>query len=425
MYGAAQTYVETMSVLKCVARVQPRLEPLLVDELADLGVAATIKQSGGVVRFQLNQQQLWRVAHFSRLAEDVRVSIGHCHAKTFKDLFQGVEKVAWHAYIPRPTRRGKTRPVQVRVATQGSRYLFHKRALSSRIAEQITKKLSGRPAETRVSDWSTRGTGVYLRSGEPAYDPLHTEHSPVVHCEINGTSVEFLVEAATDLYRRGYRQFITEAPLRETLSAACARLAGLPAKRDTSHHLCVWDPFCGSGTVLIEACCTLARCPAHPAAAQFAFTSFPIHLRNDFEAFMTREVEGAVRQSSMSGQFIGSDRDPKAISASVANAERAGLNAMWLQGDFEEIEPNIPQGACIISNLPYGVRTKVDQSKQSDKVGLFSRFGRMLARRTDLHNVYVLNGHPDFVRSSQLSWTPILRFSNFGLPVQFLKLARQ
>jgi putative N6-adenine-specific DNA methylase len=153
---------------------------------------------------------------------------------------------------------------------------------------------------------------------------------------------------------RGYRQELARAPLRETLAAAMLLGSGWP--RD---ELLV-DPFCGSGTIAIEAALLARRIPpglANPEGTPraYRFESWPEHDAGAWAACVT-EARAAILPEAPAPLF-GFDKDPGAIRAARANAARAGVQGDVELGErsFESFEPPAPSG-WLVCNPPYGVR---------------------------------------------------------------------
>lgn len=151
------------------------------------------------------------------------------------------------------------------------------------------------------------------------------------------------------LYRRGYRQEVSRAPLRETLAAGLLRLA---QHRPTEP---LWDPLCGSGTLAIEAA-LMSRGIAAGLHRGFAFEQFPSHDPVAYE----RE-KAALRSSQLSGvpaPIRASDLNAGSLGTARRNATRAGVagDLKLFRHDATHPVPDLPAGALVISNLPYGKR---------------------------------------------------------------------
>jgi len=228
---------------------------------------------------------------------------------------------------------------------------------------------------------------------------------------------EFTISADSSgeaLHRRGYRQAIGPAPLRESLAAALLRLAGW----DGSTPL--MDPFCGSGTIPIEAA-LLARgiAPGISAADRrprgFAFTAWPEH-----DAAGWRSQVGAARaavRERAGVAIVGSDRDAGAVELARSNAERAGVSddVQWLRASLSAAQAPSSDTA-LVSNPPYGVRV----SAGSDLRDLWAALGRFIRERVPHGAVALLSPDPALERQLALPLTGAAATRNGGIAVRML-----
>ena len=360
------------------ATITPGLEPLLLAELVQLGLQHVRARQGGVTVVGA-PEDLWRVCLHSRLAESARVRLGRPTRVTTLDQLQArAGALAWAAFLP----RGGPSP-QLRVTCRKSR-LMHSGAVAQRLGEALRQRL----------------------------DCGHSEGQQLVHARLDHDQLQLSVDASGELlYRRGYRQHVGEAPLRETLAAACLAAAGY----DGSGPL--WDPFCGSGTIPIEAL-DLASGRAAGSRRGFAFERWPVHDARAYGSWHKTLPQVVAPTAAV----MGSDINAKAVAAAQHNAARAELapHASLVRGDFDQLAAQAPEGAAVVSNPPYGHRSR----GEGQLARTFSRFGRLLRARQDLDPVLVMAGHPEFSRLTGLRWEELLRCTNRGLPVRLLRLSR-
>lgn len=364
------------------AAVTPGLEDLLVTELTALDLAGATIVRGGV-ELAGGPEVLWRLALQSRLAESLRVRVGRSFAATsFAQLEQRVERLPWAAYIA----RGAAVP-RMQVTCHRSR-LYHTGAVAQRVQRVVARRL------------------------ELCADPTDGEQA-TIFARIVRDQVQLAVDASGELlHRRGYRTHVGLAPLRETLAAACLAAAGFDGTRP------LWDPFCGSGTLLLEA--QSMACGVLPGALrEFAFQRWPVH---QADAFAAHRVGLTPSPGTPAAAALGSDLDPGALEAARHNAKNAGLTShiQWRQGDFEAVAGEVPRGAMVVSNPPYGHRL----GGQGQLARTFRRLGLLLRRRADLDPVVLLWGHPDLPRAGGLRWRAITSLHNRGLAVKLLRLER-
>jgi len=365
--------------------VTPGLEPLLAQELVELGLCDRPSAVAGGVELAGDRRCVWQVALRSRLAESVRVRLGRpFRAVRFEQLRERLGRLPWSAYIPRGLRP------EVRVSCRRSR-LYHSDAVAQRIEAVLEERL-----ETAAP---VAAAGLHAGGLQP----------PRVYARLERDLVQISIDASGEpLHRRGYRTHVGAAPLRETLAAACLRAAGL------SGVSALWDPFCGAGTVPVEAL-REAMDLAPGASRRFAFEAWPTH---DAEAYgvLVRDLPAA-RPPAMS--VFGSDVDRDVLAAARDNARRAGVaeHLKLLEGDFETVAARIPPGAAVVTNPPHGRRLTGRGLRE-----LHRRLGALLAGRPDLSPVHVLTGYPGFRRATGLPWRQVLTFDNRGSPVRLLRL---
>jgi len=210
------------------------------------------------------------------------------------------------------------------------------------------------------------------------------------------------------LHRRGYRLATAKAPLRETLASAMVLASGW----NTNSPLL--DPFCGSGTIPIEAALWARRFPAGHAR-RFAFMDWP-HFDSGFWKKLLADAAKAI--SSDIPDIIASDRDRGAIQAAQANAERAGV-ADFIEFSHKAISAiGPPPGpGWVITNPPYGVRLR----KTKDLRNLYAQLGKILRTRCPGWHVAILCDRIQLVHSTGLNLDKGIPMMNGGLKVRLAR----
>ncbi len=355
--------------------VAPGLEAALADEVESLVPGVKLKRRAGGVEFRVDLPGLMTVARRSRIAESVRVRVARFEARDFRTLEAGLDRVPWDAYV----RRG-TEPV-IRVRARRSK-LIHSDAIAERVGRALER----------------RGPGP----GGPA---------PTVHVRLEKDRVQVSIEAADELlHRRGWRGEGGQAPLRENLAAACLALSGWEPVAP------LWDPFCGSGTLILEG--LARRAPGLLAESQERqIQRWPIF---DAETWDGLELERC--EPPEGGALLGTDRDGEAVARANGNASRAGVAeaARFEVAPLAQAEQRVPQGAAVVTNTPYGKRL----AGGKDLRRAFHDLGRLLAHRTDLGPVVALVGHDRFERDTRLKWNTVVQFPNRGTRVRLVRLNR-
>jgi putative N6-adenine-specific DNA methylase len=209
------------------------------------------------------------------------------------------------------------------------------------------------------------------------------------------------------LHRRGYRQAVAKAPLRETLAAAMI-LASRWDKRSA-----LVDPFCGSGTIPIEAA-LIARNVAPGKHRDFAFMRWPNFDAKLWQHALDRALT-AERITRM--PILGFDRDAGAIDAARENAGRAKV----LDQVAFDVQPlsslQVPAAAgWLITNPPYGVRV----GERTHLRDLYARLGRISQERLSRWHIGLLSAHPALEAQLALPLEEVFRTTNGGLNVRLV-----
>jgi putative N6-adenine-specific DNA methylase len=208
------------------------------------------------------------------------------------------------------------------------------------------------------------------------------------------------------LHRRGYRLETAKAPLRENLAAGLLLASGWQPSTP------LIDPFCGSGTLPIEAA-LIARSIAPGKNRRFAFMNWPNFDSSVWEAVYKQAV---AREHLSSAPILGSDRDEGAIRISSANAERAGvLDSIGFSCQaFSAVEP--PEGkGWVVTNPPYGIRV----SPGHDLRNLYTHLGDVLREKYSGWTVGILCSDPILLGHTKLKIREELSLINGGIPVKF------
>lgn len=348
------------ALLDCFAPCAPGVEPLLAVEIGALGVRAP-KAVGGGVAFRATTRELYVANVGLRTANRVLVRVGSFTATTFGELEQAVDRIDWSPYL--------SGGADVRVTTRASA-LYHAGAVEERVV--------------RV-----------LGAGEQK-----------VHVRIDRDHVTLSVDASGDhLHFRGWRLATAKAPLRETLAAALLAAAGWDATMP------LVDPFCGSGTIPIEAA-LLARRIAPGLGRSFSFQTWP-----SFEPGTWASVTGAAKAAirpEAGVAIVAADRDAGAVRSTHENAARAGVESDLSVRRAAVSELAVPNGpGWVIANPPYGERVQAGRA-------LYGALGKVLHARARGWHVGLLVDDPALAALTSVTFAERLRTTNGGLPVRFL-----
>lgn len=296
------------------------IEGLLADELKALGADSVTAENGRVL-FSGDEFIAARANIKSRLAERVLLLIGSFKAVTFDQLFEGVRALPLYKYI------GEKDAFPVKGWSLNSA-LHSIPDCQSIIKKAMVKSLS----ERYKTDW-------FIETGSLCQ----------IRFSIHKDMVSIMIDLSGEgLHKRGYRKNSAEAPLKETLAAAIVSLARLYPDSF------LYDPFCGSGTILIEA--AMAAYNIAPGLGRsFAGEKLPFLTKAAWES--ERAMALAEIDRSVPFKAIGFDIDESAVNLTLQNAKKAGVSGAVSCSvrDISEFCIDTPRGV-VITNPPYGER---------------------------------------------------------------------
>lgn len=361
---------------------QPGLERIIADELRSLGIANPHPVLGGV-EFRGFLTHIYKVNLWSRTTERVVLRLREFRAESFRELHHKAARTAWEAFLTPGCE------VSIRTTCRKSQ-LIHSGGVSERIVHGISDRL-GQPSRLVTTDEENK-------SARPNF---------IVVRVIDDRCLISLDTSGALLHFRGYRQATAKAPLRETLAAAMLLSSGWTPDQS------LLDPFCGSGTIPIEAA-LLARRMAPGRRRKFAFMEWPQFDQAGWDALVAEA--DSLSLSRIAASIQSSDRDTGAIGAGRANADRAGVldDIDFTQRAVSAIEP-IGVGH-VITNPPYGQRVG-----GGDVRNLYAQFGKVLRAKCQGWRVAMLASEVQLERSTGLRFEPLLRFSNGGIKVRFVQ----
>jgi putative N6-adenine-specific DNA methylase len=368
----------------------PGFEPIVRSELAGLRIAAR-EESGGAA-WEGGLREIYSANLHLRSASRILVRVAVFRARSFIEMERYARRIDWSPFLSRGTR------VRLRVASRKSR-LYHERAIAERLGRFLAEDVG-----TSVSADATDDD----RDEEGGGDQLIVVRVYRDECTVSADSSGAL------LHRRGYRQAVAKAPLRETLAA------GLLLSCGWSREIPLVDPFCGSGTIPIEAALYARNIPSGLASAGVEPRAFAFHRWPGFETETWGELLTGARAGirEHAGAVIrASDRDAGAIEAARANALRAGVgdDIEFTVVPLSSIAP-LPPRTWMITNPPYGVRIGEGPPLRS----LYAAIGHVARERLQGGRVVLVSGDDTLDRQVGLEWTELLQTRNGGIPIRFL-----
>lgn len=310
------------------------LEEVLTDELNELGYKVT-EQLNRAVQVKGTWKDVYFLNLHLRCAISVLVEIHKFSIRREEDLYKKSLEIDWTNYFS----VDKTFAVKGAVFTdvfKHSQYPFL--LVKDAIVDTFRDKEGNRP-------------NVQVKGPQVLFDLY-----------INNTNVTIsLNTSGVPLFQRGYRQATGEAPLNEVVAAALIRMTGWDKKTDFI------DPFCGSGTLLIEAALLAADLPSNLERQHYAFKNF-----KNFSADIWEEMYNASikRVSSLPCRIYGSDHNAEMITKARRNLRGLAVGRFVETSvlEFDEVK-NPGNGGIVLTNPPYGERMGTDIEVLYEKLG--------------------------------------------------------
>lgn len=328
-----------MQTFELIAPCHFGLESVVKNEIYDLGYEIT-EVDDGRVTFEGDAEAIVRANLSLRTAERVLLKTGSFHAETFEDLFQGTRAIPWEELLPRDARFWVTKAssVKSKLFSPSDIQSVMKKAMVSRMSEHYGLTLF---PETGAS-YPVR---VFIKKDEVT-----------VAVDTTGES----------LHKRGYRKYKVQAPIAENLAA------GLIALTPWRPGRMLVDPFCGSGTFLIEA----AMISAHIApglSRSFTAETWTGLISSSLWTEIREELRGEI-DLSVPCDLQGYDIDRDAVYAARENAKLAGVADLIHFQVRPVAELSHPRSyGFIITNPPYGER--LEKGQDQDLLLLYKTLG--------------------------------------------------
>ena len=332
------------------------LEGPIADELKRLNIT-DVRSENGRVYFTGGDKELARANICLRIGERVLIELGSFEAKSFDELFEGTRALPWESIIP----ADGAFPVKG--------YSLNSQLFSVSDCQKIIKKaVVERLKSVYRIDWFQETGALYQ-----------------IQFSIMKDRVSLCIDTSGDgLHKRGYRPAHNAAPLKETMAAAMVMLSRYRGRDD----FC--DPFCGSGTIPIEAA-LIAKNRAPGLDRGFTAQGWKSVDRRVWEderqAARAREFHGDYR-------IVGSDIDPRAVAIANENAQRANVSDVvrFEVSDAMAFDRQTERGV-IVTNPPYGERIMEKQEAET----LYRGFGKAWAACPNWQ-LYLLSSHTEFER---------------------------
>lgn len=338
----------------------PGLEAPLCAEALEQGFEGATVTDGGVT-FTGTWADVWRANLVLRGPTRILARFAEFRAMHLAQLDKRARKVAWGDFLKPGI------PVRVEASCKRSR-IYHAGAASQRVATAIREEFG-----------ATIDEEAALRIMVRIEDDLVT-----LSIDTTGAS----------LHKRGFKEAVNKAPMRETMAAMFLRQCGYDGTQT------VLDPMCGSGTFVIEAAeIALGLLPGRERS--FAFELLPSF---DAKAFSALRANASPKTGTQ--RFFGSDRDPGAIRMASENAERSDVTALtqFEQRSVEDLEPPPGPPGLVILNPPYGTRI----GDKAPLVTLHRTLGTVLKTRFKGWRVGIITADKNLAGATGLKFEPAL-----------------
>ena len=330
------------------------LEGIAGDELRRMGME-NVKVEDRRVLFTGDENALAKANICLRTGERIMVVLAQFQAKTFEELFQGVYRTNLEDFI------GKEDQFPVKG------HCLNSQLMSVSDCQAIIKKAASRRLGEKYGISWLPETGIKYQ----------------LHFTILNDQVTLSLDTSGQgLHKRGYRAIGNDAPLHETLAAGMIQLTRFRGREF------FWDPFCGSGTIPIEAA-LIAKNRAPGLTRSFAAQEFPWIPK---DAWTNARQEARDKEFKGPYRILGSDSDPACVSLSFANAKKAGVSDCVTFKDGDATKMSLPaEEGILVCNPPYGERMMEQQSAQR----LYSALGRHLKYANNWKK-FVITSEPEF-----------------------------
>lgn len=365
------------------AQVPEGMEDLAIQELSRLGAERMAPDFRGVY-FTATHAVLYRIIYTARLLTRVLSPLFTLPCRDRDDLYRAGRSIDWSRLFSLRNTFGIFSTGENTPNLRNSKYAAL--CLKDAIADHFRSLMDKRP---------------YVDKDAPdVWINLHIEKErATISLDVSGGS----------LHRRGYRRRTVEAPLQETLAAAMVALSGWHGEKP------LYDPLCGSGTLLCEAMMHACNIPSGMLREKFGFRFLPDY---------SEAVWNAVKESAdhavsplPEGRIAGSDSDPIAVMAAHVNCRAlpGGESIQVWKKDFNAIERL--ENSVILCNPPYGIRLGAEQ----DLGAFYKAFGDFLKRRCRGSEAYIFFGNREMIKSIGLKPAFKKPIQNAGLDARIVK----
>lgn len=362
------------------------LEELLKLELNSFGYSKIQIGFRGVHVDVPSFEDIYRINYSSRLAGRVLLPLADFFCYDQRGLYKGASKIDWCSYIP----PGKTIAIDANVNHKHLRNsLFAAQVVKDAICDQLREVRGERP-------------DVDVKTPDVQLNLFIHENQAIISFDTSGTP----------LHKRGYRQDSVDAPLQESLAAAILMMAGYKGDE------VLYDPCCGSGTILIEAALIASNTAPGYLRKTWGFINHP-----DFRMEDWLKIKAEIDQKRVplkQGHIFGSDINRVAVQACKINLRASGFLQVVnvVPNDVRDADPEVPP-TMIMTNPPYGKRLN---DNMEDLCRLYRTIGEFMKHKSQKPaRGFVLTGNLDLAKEVGLASKRRYLLNNGGIDSRLLE----
>jgi putative N6-adenine-specific DNA methylase len=348
------------------AQVAESVKEMAGKELRELG-AYDLKPVFRGIWFKASKKDFYRITYASRLLSRILAPLVSFECTDKDDLYRAAKKIQWEEFFGLKDTFSITANVSESDITHSN---FAGLRVKDAIADYFRDRSNKRP--------SVDAKNPYI----------------IINLHIHRNLATLTIDASGGpMHKRGYREETVAGPMQETVAAAIIRLSEWDGTRP------LYDPMCGSGTLLCEALMKHCRIPAQVFRTSFGFERLP-----DFDANLLEQVKQEASNNFRALEpnlIFGSDISEHSVNAAKTNIMglHFGKEITITQKDFQEIDRL--ENHVIITNPPYGIRMGRDQNLNK----LYHDFGLFLKTKCPKSNAFVYFGEPRYIKKVPLSPT--------------------
>ncbi len=366
-----------------LAQIPEDLKEYAVEELKSLG-AEEIRGTYKGVYFKADKETLYKVNYQSRLIVRVLAPIITFDCHSDKYLYKtAYNNINWEDFLS----ESSTFFILSNVSNSNIRHSkFAAQRLKDAIADYFTKKYGKRPSV------NNKDPDIYINL-------FIRNNKAIISVDTSGGS----------LHKRGYRKQSVEAPISEIVAAALIKISGWTSDKF------LYDPFCGSGTILCEAFMHVTNTPSMILRKRFGFENLPDFDRKTWQKVKEKAINKI--KEIPKGLISGSDISETAVKATLKNCSLIDKKNKIIvkRMDFRKLK--LKKDTIIITNPPYGIRLKTEEPIKT----LYKDLGDFLKREIKDSSAFIYFGNRELIKSMGLRPKYKRIIFNGGLEGRFVR----